>query len=333
MTGELDSSEPMVANIPIIDLTLLDNDGNRKSQRDLLVRTTKQACEDIGSFYVKSPLLDQVYLQSIENLIHRYFDLPLEAKMKHHISLSPLHRGYFPTGEENAKGSTIKDIKEGFDLALHLSSDDPDVKKGTPFYGQNVYPEEPADFEYLITDFFDRLRSTAEDLCKVFAEAVGLDQNYFLPMLTKPLAQLRILHYPATNAVPEDHGVGAGEHTDYGILTLLWQDQVGGLEVRDHSGRLLPVRPKIGHLFCNIGDAMQRLTNDFWIATPHRVVSNNEKSRFSAAFFFDPNYDTLLEPLSPFTNDSPPKYQPITMGAYLRHSFDGTFSYRETLDN
>lgn len=314
--------------IPTIDL---DAKFTQDDVREKQLASLRIASQELGCFYVKCPKFDLGYLRSLEGLLHRYFALPLRDKMENHISKSPLHRGYFPVGEENAKGSEIRDQKEGFDLALHLPGDDPDVVAGLPFHGPNVYPKQPLDFKDFVDELYLRFRSTAEQLCQFFAEAAGLPTDYFLPMVTKPLAQLRLLHYPSTeHASDEGERVGAGEHTDYGILTLLWQDNVGGLEVRDIAGRLHPVEPKQDLLFCNIGDAMERFTNGQWRAAPHRVMNRSADSRYSAAFFFDPNYHTILKPLPTFADDKAPRFPEISMGQFLLGSFDETFAYRES---
>jgi isopenicillin N synthase-like dioxygenase len=204
---------------------------------------------------------------------------------------------------------------------------------GVPFHGPNIYPRNPTDFKAVMEGYYDAMRLLAERLCVLFARALNLTPHYFLKYFTRPLAQLRILHYPSQGPNPSamvtSLPLGCGAHTDYGILTLLWQDSVGGLEIMLPSGRWIGAPPQEGALFCNLGDMIQRWTNGFWRAAPHRVVNLTRQARYSAAFFFDPNYDCVIAPLDQFVTDStPPLFEPVTMGDYLRNGFDGTFAYR-----
>jgi isopenicillin N synthase-like dioxygenase len=300
---------------------------------DTAVNNIAVAAHDVGAFYISNHGIDTTLLEHFQYLTGLYFSLPLEEKLQLHISHSLAHRGYFPIGEESAKGNYIADLKEGFDMALDLPLTDPSVMAGIPFHGPNVYPQNPIGFEAVMVRYYNEMRLLAERLCVLFARALNLEPHYFLEHVTKPLAQLRILHYPP-QAPLLDHlvspkPVGCGAHTDYGIITVLWQDSVGGLEIMLPNGRWMAAPPREGTFFCNLGDMIQRWTNGFWKAAPHRVMNFTTKERYSAAFFFDPNYDCVVAPLENFVSDSmPPLYQPVTMGDYLRDGFDGTFAYR-----
>ena len=307
---------------PTIDWCLRDE----KSKKNPIVNDVRRACKEFGCFYLVNHYVTDDLLKSVEFLCHKYFSLPLNDKMKTDISKSVHHRGYFSIGYENAKGKTEMDFKEGFDIALDLPLDDPDVIIGKPLHGPNVWPMKPENFHAIMQEFYNTLKKTAEDLSSVIAEAIGLPPDHFYSMTTKPLAQLRILHYPPSF---NKHKIGAGTHTDYGIVTLLWQDNIGGLEIQAPNGNWIAVPPISGALFCNIGDVIQRITNDKFKATVHRVMNKTKCSRYSAAFFFDPNYDSIIESHPKFLRDKIPKYSPIRMGEYIAGSFDSTFAYRK----
>lgn len=167
------------------------------------------------------------------------------------------------------------------------------------------------------------------NISELFAIGLGLPNTYFAERTTKPLAQLRAARYPSQP--PDDTGaIGCGEHTDYGIVTVIWQMDSEGLEVCDPQGNWIRV-PRIPNTFtCLLGDVTGMWTNDHWRATPHRVLNVSGEMRHSLNFFFDPDYDCVVEPLPPFvTAAKPALYQPTTMGAHLIQSFDGVFEYRK----
>lgn len=264
---------------PVIDWSLRNT--KNKNDRIKLHENVIEACKDYGAFYLKNSITNEL-LQSVECVSHEYFALSLEDKMKNDISQSSCHRGYFPVGYENAKYSKQMDFKEGFDLALELSPSDPDVLAKVPLHGPNVWPEKPINFCEVVKQFYDNLKKIAEELCVIISNAIDLPADYFSKITTKPLAQLRLLHYPYSTV----QQIGAGAHTDYGIITLLWQDNIGGLEVKTSDGKWSSVVPIPGAIFCFIGDAVQRVTNDTLKATVHRVINKKRCNRYSAAFFF-----------------------------------------------
>jgi isopenicillin N synthase-like dioxygenase len=143
------------------------------------------------------------------------------------------------------------------------------------------------------------------------------------------MATLRVLHYPPRPASVAAGALGAGEHTDYGNLTLLATDGVPGLEVRTRDGTWLRAPVVADALVCNIGDCLMRWTNDVYVSTPHRVVSPGDRDRLSVAFFLDPNPDTVVACLPGCAgHDQPPRYLPITGADYLRQRLDATYAHR-----
>ena len=178
--------------------------------------------------------------------------------------------------------------------------------------------------------YFDACHRLGMRLHRALAHDLGVSENFFDGKLDQPLATLRLLHYPPRPERFEPGQIGAGEHTDYGNITLLATDDAGGLEVRTRSGEWISPPPIPGALICNIGDCLMRWTNDVYVSTPHRVVNPVGRERYSVAFFLDPNPDAVVEALpSCVTAGRPVRYAPTTGAAYLQSRLDATYSHRD----
>ncbi|HEY0185617.1 MAG TPA: 2OG-Fe(II) oxygenase family protein, partial [Rhodopila sp.] len=191
--------------------------------------------------------------------------------------------------------------------------------------GPNLWPELPGFRDTLLT-YYDAMLALGVALHRAMALDLGLAPSFFDDKFGRPLATLRLLHYPAA---PDgaSRPLGAGTHTDYGNLTLLATDTVGGLEVRRRDGAWIPVAPAPGTLVCNVGDCLMRWTNDVYMSTPHRV-RQPAAERYSVAYFCDPNPDALVEALPGCVPaGSRPKYPPISAAAYLRSRLDPTYAH------
>jgi isopenicillin N synthase-like dioxygenase len=201
------------------------------------------------------------------------------------------------------------------------------VLGGRPFRGVNLWPPIPG-FRATVLAYYDAAWALGRHLHRAVAVDLGLDPDYFEEKLDRPLATLRLLHYPPRPASPAPDELGAGEHTDYGNLTLLLTDEVGGLEVRRRDGEWLSVPFAPGALICNIGDCLMRWTNDVYVSTPHRVVSPPGRERYSIAFFLDANPDAVVECLKT-CRGAGERYPPIAAADYLRARLDATYAPRQ----
>ena len=317
----------MSAVLPIVDLSEFRAGQNKTAAAAAAAR----ACEEIGFFYLTGHGVAELLMAEGLAETRRFFDLPEAEKRALHISKSPLHRGYFPVFEEATDPSLIKgDLKEGFDLARDLPPDDPEVLAGTPLHGPNVWPENLPGFRETLERYFAEMRRLAEELMGCFALGLGLKEDFFADKIDRPLAQLRLLHYPPQAATPLEDAVGCGTHTDYGCLTILNQDDNGGLIVRDRKGEWIEVPPRAGAFVVNIGDQLARWTNGRFAATPHRVINRSGRERYSMPFFFDPNFDALVECLpSCLEEGETPKFDPVLAGEYLIGRYNDTFAYRK----
>ena len=155
---------------------------------------------------------------------------------------------------------------------------------------------------------------------------LGLDADFFEDKLDQPMATLRLLHYPPQPATADAGQIGAGAHTDYGDITLLHTDGVGGLEVRRCDGGWIAAPTVPGAFICNIGDCLMRWTNDVYVPTPHRVVNRAGRERYSVAFFLDPNPDAEVACLPGcISADRPARYPPVKAADYLRERLVATY--------
>ena len=218
------------------------------------------------------------------------------------------------------------DVKEAFNIGLDLAADDPELVARAPFRAANLWPDMPG-FRATMLDYFNQVWRLGRDLHRGFALDLGLEPDFFESRLDKPIATLRLLHYPPVATPLSDGQLGAGVHTDYGNVTLLATDAVGGLMVQDRSGRWLDA-PVIADAFvCNIGDCLMRWSNDVYVSTPHKVVSPPGKDRYSVAFFLDPNPDAVVACLPTcISAERPAKYAPITGAEFLRSRLEPTYA-------
>ncbi|HEX7936066.1 MAG TPA: 2-oxoglutarate and iron-dependent oxygenase domain-containing protein [Paraburkholderia sp.] len=313
--------------IPIVSLAALRS--RDEHEKRALAEALGAVCRYIGYFYVEHHGVSDILLTTAERAVNQFFDLPSADKMAIHISKSPFHRGYVPSGEENAYGSAIKDIKEVFDMALELAPDDPDVLADKFFHGYNAWPDAMPQLRSTMLWLYREWQTLCENISELFAIALGLPNGYFCERSVKPLAQLRAARYPQQPMGDTGGAIGCGAHTDYGIVSVIWQTDVAGLEICDAQGNWFRAPRIPGTFTCPLGDAIGIWTNDHWRATPHRVVNLSGETRNSLAFFFDPDHDCVIEPLPQFVSaDTPARYAPTTMGKHVARGFDDTFEYR-----
>ena len=312
--------------IPLIDLS-------RFTDNAKLGEVLGAAARDTGFFVVTghgvaSALVAEVFAQS-----QRFFASEPAHKAALSIKLAGNNRGYVALGEERLDASRPGDVKEAFNIGWDLPVDHPDVVSGKPFRGANVWPDarQFPDFRPTMLAYFDACHRLGMRLHRALAHDLGVAENFFDDKLDQPLATLRLLHYPPRPERFEPGQTGAGEHTDYGNLTLLATDDAGGLEVRTRDGRWISAPSIPGALICNIGDCLMRWTNDVYVSTPHRVVNPVGRERYSVAFFLDPNPDAVVECLPSCVSTARPAQYPPTTGAdYLKSRLDATYSHRES---
>jgi isopenicillin N synthase-like dioxygenase len=292
---------------------------------DRIAKNIGTACREVGFFYVRNHGIPQELIDRVFAASKGFFALPVESKNELSIAKSKHNRGYAGISSEKLD-SKHADLKEAFNVGLHLDANDPEVLGNKPFRGVNLWPAAMPQFRSTVLDYFDATWQLGRDLHLAFAADLGLPPDYFADKFDRPMATLRLLHYPPRHAGAAS-SVGAGEHTDYGSVTLLMTDDAGGLEVRRRDGTWVSAPPIPGAFVCNIGDCLMRWSNDIYLSTPHRVTNPAGRDRYSIAFFLDPNPDTVVECLPGCCNDtSPSKYPAITAADYLRARLTATYA-------
>ena len=318
----------MTPEIPIIDLRPL-REGGEEGLR-ATARAVGEACRGVGFFYATGHGVPAELRAATFEASRRFFAADPAVKGAVSIERSAHNRGYAGFGTEALDPGKAADLKEAFNTGLDLPADDPEVVAGLPFRGVNLWPEVDG-FRPTLLAYFDAVWMLGRNLHRAFAVDLGLPPEFFEPKLDRPMATLRLLHYPPRPAALAEGQLGAGAHTDYGNLTLLATDEVGGLEVRRRDGGDWIAAPVVPDAFvCNIGDCLMRWTNDTYVSTPHRVVSPAGRERYSVAFFLDPNPDAVVACLDGCAGPGrPAKYPPVTAADYLRQRLDATYAHRQ----
>jgi isopenicillin N synthase-like dioxygenase len=264
--------------LPVIDLTASDVPARIES-----------ACRDTGFFYVAGHGVPATLRAGLDAAARAFFSLPEKDKLEIAMARGGrAWRGFFPVGGELTSGAP--DLKEGLYFGTELPAGHP-----LPLHGPNLFPRQVPELRTLVLAYLDELTRVAQTVLRGVAESLGLAADYFAAGYTAdPTVLFRIFHYPPAPA--GDPGWGVGEHTDYGLLTLLAQDDNGGLQVHTPGG-WLDAPPLPDTFVCNIGDMLERLTGGWYRSTPHRVRNTSGRDRLSFPFFFDPDFTADVPPL------------------------------------
>ena len=301
-------------DLPVIDIAaLLDG---RPDGEAAVARALGRACRDIGFFYVTGHGIPPATLAAVFDQSRRFFAAPAAIKAAVDFTGAAGNRGYVPVGGETLQPGSLPDLKEFFNVGLELAAADPELLAGKPFRHRNRWPDQPG-FRGAMLDYFGRAHRLGLALHRALARDLGVAPGFFDDKLSKPMAVLRLLHYPAAPAGARPGQLGAGEHTDYGNLTLLATDGVEGLAVRNRTGAWIAAPDVPGALICNIGDCLMRWTNDVYVSTPHRVASPRGRDRYSVVFFLDPNPEAVVSCLPTCLDGGLAKYAPVVASDYL----------------
>jgi isopenicillin N synthase-like dioxygenase len=281
------------SQIPVIDIGALVSSA---ADRQRAAAEIGQACREWGFFYVVGHGVDVKLQRALERLSARFFAQDLEIKMAIRMSRGGrAWRGYFPVGGELTSGKP--DLKEGIYFGAELDDDHPMVKSGIPLHGKNLFPTLP-NFRQIVLSYMDALTRLGHSLVAGISLSLGLEGSYFDRHYTQdPLVLFRIFNYPPEQIASGVEGsFGVGEHTDYGLLTILKQDMSGGLQIKVKS-QWIDAPPVPNSFVCNIGDMLDRMTGGRYLSTPHRVRNQSRRDRLSFPFFFDPNFNAIVRPL------------------------------------
>lgn len=317
--------------IPIIDIQKLVDPKATSAEIKIVATLIGQACENIGFFYIKNHGVSNENRDELFDMTRRFFDLSLEEKMKLHIAKSRQFRGFVPIGGEIT--AKRKDWHECIDIQPLEGERDPTKH---PLDDPEQWPDETLipNFRSVIMRTWDQLIYISAKITEAMAISLGMDANYFDPFTGPDICDLRLAHYPPFDETqnPDDFGDGMGAHRDNGFLTILFQDHVGGLEIRNSNDEWIPAPYIKGTCIINIGFMMQRWTNDRYKATWHRVKmpAVQSESRYSVPFFYEPLYDTIVEPLPVCVDENnPPQYEPLKFGDYVSGAYQTAYKSKQ----
>lgn len=276
---------------------------------------------DNGFFYIVGHDVPMSLQNDLVGLSHQFFSLAEEEKMKISMKLGGrAWRGYFPLGDELTSGRP--DQKEGIYFGTELPPNHPKVVSKVALHGENLFPQEPDRFGDVVLEYMAELTRVGHTVMKGIAISLGLQPDHFEAGITQnPFILFRIFHYPATDG-KQDELWGVGEHTDYGLITILKQDEVGGLQVKSNQ-HWIDAPPVPNSFICNIGDMLDRMTNGLYLSTPHRVRNTSGRSRLSFPLFFDPGFDAIVERIMETTNAQ--KHSNERWDQADVYSFEGTY--------
>jgi isopenicillin N synthase-like dioxygenase len=317
-----------LSRLPVIDLGGLRAD---ESSETTIGRSLDDAFREIGFCYIANTGIDPALVAAVFDASRRFHALPMQ--MKRAVATNAFHRGYMEPKSSLIATSSVARVtqpnySESFMLMHEVRPDD--ARYGTPLNGPNLWPAGLTDFREPVQAYDRAMHDFCQRLLRPLAKALGHSREAFDQFFYRPTTFLRLLHYPPQAANAPDDSFGSAPHTDYGFITILAQDGVGGLEVRTHDGDWIAAPPIPGTFVVNVADMLARWTNDRWRSTPHRVKNQSGVDRYSCPYFFDMDLECVVACLhSCHGPGNPPRYDPVRYGDYLIERLDRNYSYRK----
>ncbi len=317
--------------IPIVDIAELQPDPSEQATQRIATQIGN-ACRGIGFFYIINHAIPDDLLAEAFEANRRVHRLPMDEKER--IKLNRWHRGYETFASSQLTSSARfaparhPNQLESFFLRHEVPASDPRFERD-PLHGPNQWPPDPW-FRDVVTRYDTAVRELALRLLAPFSVAVGEEPGFFARFFAPPSTALKLIHYPPALEARAEDLFGIHPHTDYGFLTVLAQDDVGGLQLQRVDGTWIPAPYVPGSFILNIGDILARWTNDEFSSTPHRVINRSASAdRYSIALFFDPSLDATIECLARFSSATRPvRYEPIRYGDYYTMRLDTNFPDR-----
>ncbi len=306
-----------MTSLRVFDLAALDAGAG--------IADLRAVCSSIGFFYITNHGIDPDLIAAATREMKALFALPLQARMAICLANSTCHHGYEPMKAQTLEEGMPPDLKEGFYIGNEIAADHAYVKAGYFNMGPNQWPESLKQFRPVMLAYFAALEATAVRLMRAMALSLGLPRTHFDSFCHDPMGVLRLLHYPPQPANPEPGEKGCGAHSDWGCLTLLWQDEHGGLQAHS-GGEWIDAPPIPGTFVINIGDMFARWTNDLYRSTLHRVINMSGHERYSMPFFFEgsPGHPVTALPGCVAEGEAA-LYVPTTVSDHLTEMYRRTF--------
>lgn len=313
----------MAYSLPIIDLEI--NALHDESWGHRVGDALKKAFTEDGFLYLVNHGISESAFEEVRRVSLDFFTSP--AELKQSVATSKIHRGYHALGGALMEGAAKPDQKEFFQLGLDLPDSDIDVLAGKPLRGANQWPAGKEEFRSVMEAYFKAIAQVGEILLRAVAWSLGIKPSFFAEKYTKPLQRTQAIYYPANNFDSSEEAFGVAPHSDYGCITLLYQDDVGGLQVLNRKNEWIDASPIPGSLVVNVGDLLERWSNGRFVSTKHAVKNLSGKERISVATFYDPSYNANVSPIDLGIPPEDSKFEPILAGDHIQGRINRSFGY------
>ena len=302
--------------IPKIDISEIEE----KEFSRTLLQDFFSAYNKYGFGYIINHGIEKTLIEQLFQVSKQFHSQPLSEKMR--VALDHNHRGYIAINTSTDVNSKLADVKkpnqsESFMMMREDKSELPDVYLSGP----NQWPK-LENFKEVLEKYTCNMTKLGRNLMRLALLSSGVRDLSVMQSLDTPTIWLRLLHYPPISKNSPSDLYGSAPHTDFGCLTILAQDEIGGLQVQTREGEWIDVPKLEGSFVVNVGDMLSRYTNGLLRSTPHRVINKSGKERFSCPFFFDPHTNAVVQPLK---GTGKPKFSPINFGEFLREELEASY--------
>ena len=308
-------------DIPVVDVASLFGDTPAYCRVGNALRI---AAEETGFFYIKNHCIDKALIESVFEVSRVFFGCP-EAQ-KSTVLVKDTHRGLLTFGASKMEHQKQPDLKESFIWGADLPPDNPEFVAGNKFFAPNQWPDFVPEMPERLNRYMRLANHCGKQLLKAFAAGLGVDHHYFVRQFNQPISRGTLIHYPTQQSAFCEDQFGVSPHTDFGTLTLLVQDQTGGLRIQGRRGEWLTAHPIEDTIVVNVGDLLACWTNDRFRSTVHAVVNQSGKERYSIVVAVDPDWDAQIRPV--VSEGDRAHYGPAVCGEYIQGRFDRSFQYR-----
>jgi len=323
-------------SVPVIDLK--GGPGSDPGTHHDIALQIRDVCRNIGFFYISNHGVSADLVANQFEWAKRFFALPMDEKMAIHMRKSATTAGYEPIAEQRLDSqdpdseAAPPDLKESYYCGLEVPDDHPFARRHVRGIGHNQWPASLPGFRDQMIAYQAEMRKLSDHLLTLIAQSLDLESNWFAGYHDWPGAVLRILRYPPQPEMSEFNQIGAGAHTDWGGITLLAQDNIGGLEVRNAADEWVAAPPVPDTFVVNLGDLMTRWTNGVYRSTMHRVLNGQcELKRYSIPCFYAPRFDAMIEPVPTCVGeDQPAEFEPCTTAEHMNEMFRLSYGYAAT---
>ena len=307
--------------VPVIDIKKI----NSASNKIYIAKELYKASTDLGFIYIKNHDISENLINDLRKDGLNFFRSSTDDKSK--VLITKKHRGWLGFGGAKMGDKAKPDLKESFIWGYQY--DDGSLPDDHQLRGVNKWPKFLPSLQQNAMSYFHQINELAKNLLTCFAMGLNLKENFFIRNCNAPLSRASLVYYPDQPKEMGEMQFGVSEHTDFGLLTILCQDSVGGLQIKGLDGQWFHAPPIDGTLIVNVADLLSRWTGGIYKSTPHRVVNSSGKERLSIVLAFDPDPETLINPGEIPEIEKNTNEEPITCGDYLIWRFNKAFSYRK----